>query len=137
MKQFFSVTLLLLDDREWRLIAAAVVEMLGRGGQARLVEVTGMSRNTLIVSVKELVGKVPRLGHYAGSSLFERMLGWLGYSLQANAKVTKGAQHADRGNQFRYINNTAAQHLESGQPVISVDCKNKKLVGDYANCGKE
>ena len=98
LKQFFSVTLLLIDDREWRLIAAAVVEMLGRGGHARLVEVTGMSRNTLIVEVKELVGNVTRLGHYAGSSLFERMLGWLGYSLQANAKVTKGAQHADRDN---------------------------------------
>ena len=75
LKQFFSVTLLLIDDRKRRLIAADAVEMLGRGGHARLVEVTGMSRNTLIVEVKELVGNVTRLGHYAGSSLFERMLG--------------------------------------------------------------
>ena len=62
---------------------------------------------------------------------------YLGYSLQANAKVTEGAQHPDRDGQFRYINDTAAEHLAAGQPVISVDCKKKELVGDYANGGAE
>ena len=78
-----------------------------------------------------------RLGHKAGASLVGRTLHYLGYSLQANAKVTEGAQHPDRDGQFRYINDTAAEHLAAGQPVISVDCKKKELVGDYANGGAE
>ncbi len=194
LKRFFSQTLPLLDERERRLMAAAVVEMLGRGGQAAVSRATGMSRNTLIAGAKELAegatrsarvrrpgagrkkavdldpelvvvldslvepesrgdpmsplrwtlkstrqlaGELTRLGHKAGSSLVGRMLHYLGYSLQANAKVTEGAQHADRDAQFRYINDQAAEHLAAGQPVISVDCKKKELVGDYANGGKE
>ncbi|MGI9033224.1 MAG: ISAzo13 family transposase, partial [Acidimicrobiales bacterium] len=194
LKRFFSQTLPLLDERERRLMAAAVVEMCGRGGQALVARVTEMSRNTLIAGATELAGgpvrservrrpgggrkpaieldpemlvvldslvepesrgdpmsplrwtvkstrvlaaELTRLGHQAGSSLVGRMLHYLGYSLQANAKVTEGAQHPDRDAQFRHINATAAEHLGAGQPVISVDCKKKELVGDYANGGAE
>jgi hypothetical protein len=51
--------------------------------------------------------------------------------------ATSGAQHPDRDAQFRHVNETAAEHLAAGQPVISVDCKKKELVGDYANGGTE
>jgi len=54
LKRFFSQTSPLLDERERRLMAAAVVEMLGRGGQAAVARATGMSRNTLITGGKEL-----------------------------------------------------------------------------------
>jgi hypothetical protein len=191
---FFSVTSPLLDERQRRLVAAAVVEMLGRGGQARVARASGMSRNTLIVgarelaggagpservrrpgagrkravdvdpellvvldslvepesrgdpmsplrwtikSTRQLAGELTRRGHRAGASLVGQLLHYLGYSLQANAKVTEGAQHPDRDGQFRYINDTAAEHLAAGQPVISVDCKKKELVGNYANGGAE
>ena len=66
-----------------------------------------------------------------------RMLHYLGDSLQANAKVTEGAQHADRDAQFRYLNDMAAGFTADGQPVISVDTKKKELIGDYANGGTE
>lgn len=192
LSRFFEVTTPLLDERERRLLGAAFVEMLGRGGQARVAAATGMSRNTLIAGAKELAGgatrservrrpgagrkkatdlnpellvaldslvepesrgdpmsplrwtlkstrtlaaELTRLGHQAGSSLVGQMLHYLGYSLQANAKVTEGAQHPDRDAQFRHINATAAEHLAAGQPVISVDCKKKELIGDYANGG--
>ena len=194
LARFFSLTFPLLDERERRLLAAAAVDMLGRGGQARVAAATGMSRNTLITGARELAGgatrsdrvrrpgagrkkaveldaemlvvldslvepesrgdpmsplrwtlkstrvlagEMTRLGHKAGSSLVGRMLHYLGYSLQANAKVTEGAQHPDRDEQFHYINTTAAEHLAAGQPVVSVDCKKKELVGDYANGGAE
>ena len=192
--RFFSQTSPFLDERERRLLAAAVVEMLGRGGQAAVSRVTEMSRNTLISGAKELAsgpgraervrrpgggrkravdldpellvlldslvepesrgdpmsslrwtvkstrqlaGEMTRLGHRCGSSLVGRMLHYLGYSLQANAKVTEGAQHADRDAQFAYINDQARAHLADGEPVISVDCKKKELIGDYANGGLE
>ena len=90
-----------------------------------------------IKSTRQLAGELTRRGHRAGASLVGQLLHYLGYSLQANAKVTEGAQHPDRDGQFRYINDTAAEHLAAGQPVISVDCKKKELVGNYANGGAE
>jgi hypothetical protein len=188
------LTLPLLDERQRRLVAAALVEVLGRGGQARVAEATGMSRNTLIGGSAELAGgagwsdrvrrpgggrkkatevdpdllvvldslvepgsrgdpmsplrwtakstrtlaaELKRLGHQASADLVHRLLRSMGYSLQANAKVTEGAQHPDRDGQFRYINAQAAEHLAAGQPVISIDCKKKENVGDYANGGAE
>lgn len=50
----------LLDERERRLLGAAVVEMCGRGGQAFVSRVTGMSRNTLIAGARELAGGATR-----------------------------------------------------------------------------
>ncbi len=166
-------------------MAAAMVEALGRGGQARVAVAAEMSRNTLIVGSVELssgrvrrfgsAGRVRvvsvllilvrtcwwcwthswsrsrgvircrrcggrrsrrgccrrelhRLGHRAGESLVGRMLHYVGYSLQANAKVA-GAQNPNRNAQFEYINARAGEHLAGGEPVISIDCKRKELVG--------
>ena len=66
-----------------------------------------------------------------------RLLHRLGYSLQANAKVTEGRQHPDRDAQFGYLNDMAAAFISDGQPVISVDTKKKELIGNYANGGAE
>jgi hypothetical protein len=194
LSRFFSLTAPFLDERQRRLLAASMVEVLGRGGQARVAEATGMSRNTLMTGAKELAegptrqarvrrpgagpkrkmdldpdllvvldslvdpesrgdpmsplrwtlkstrvlaGELTRMGHKVGANLVGDLLHYLGYSLQANAKVTEGAQHADRDSQFRYINQVAAEHLGAGQPVISVDSKKKENVGDYANVGAE
>ena len=88
-------------------------------------------------STRSLAAELTRLGHPASADLVSRLLRYMGYSLQANAKVTEGAQHPDRNSQFEYINAHAAEHLAAGEPVISVDCKKKELVGDYANGGAE
>jgi len=58
-----------------------------------------------------------------------RLLHNLGYSLQANAKVSEGRQHPDRDTQFRYLNDTAAGFVADGQPVISVDTKKSTWSG--------
>ena len=191
---FFSTMSPLVNERQRRLAAAAMVVALGRGGQARVAAAAGMSRNTLIVGAVELAGgagpsdrvrrpgagrkkaidlnpdllvvldslvepdsrgdpmsplrwtakstrtlarELTRLGHQASADLVDRLLHYMDYSLQGNAKMIEGAQHADRDGQFRYINARAGEHLAAGQPVISVDCKKKELVGDYANGGAE
>lgn len=54
LARFFSLTSPFLDERERRLLAASMVEVLGRGGQARVAEATGMSRNTLMDGTKDL-----------------------------------------------------------------------------------
>ena len=56
LSRFFLVSLLLLDERQRRLVAAAMVDALGRGGQARVAAAAEMSRNTLIVGAVELAG---------------------------------------------------------------------------------
>jgi hypothetical protein len=66
-----------------------------------------------------------------------RLLHRLGYSLQANAKVTEGRQHSDRDAQFQYLNDIAARFIANDQPAISVDTKKKELIGDCANGGSE
>ena len=68
-------------------------------------------------STRVLSAELHRLGHQAGESLVGRMLHYLGYSLQANAKVTEGAQNPDRNAQFEYINARAGEHLGGGEPV--------------------
>ena len=76
-------------------------------------------------------------GHPVSDRTVARMLRAQGFSLQANAKVTEGRQHADRDAQFGYLNAQVKQHLAAGAPVVSVDTKKKELVGEFHNGGRE
>jgi Rhodopirellula transposase DDE domain len=88
-------------------------------------------------SSTKLAAELMRQGFEVSSRTVLRLLHVLGYSLQANAKVTEGRQHPDRDGQFHYLNDTAASFIDDGQPAISVDTKKKELIGDYANGGAE
>ena len=175
-------------------MVGAMAEALGRGGQARVVEASGMSSNTVYKAVQEVRGgvevsdrqrapgggdrpaidKQPGLlealdelvwpetrghpesplrwtltstyelarqltarGFKASAELVRRLLGQMGYSLQAPAKQVEGASHPDRNGQFEYLNERVAASLAAGEPVISVDTKKKELIGLYANGGKD
>jgi hypothetical protein len=65
------------------------------------------------------------------------LLHTLQYSLQANRKTREGSSHPDRDEQFEYINRRTQAFQAEGQPVISVDCKKKELLGDFKNGGRE
>src|SRR3954453_14338617 len=88
-------------------------------------------------SSTHLAEDLVRQGFEVSSRTVLRLLHRLGYSLQANAKVTEGRQHPDRDAQFRYLNDMAQGFIDDDQPVISVDTKKKELIGDYANGGTE
>jgi len=60
-----------------------------------------------------------------------------GYSLQANRKTDEGASEEDRDKQFEHINTKAKLFMSEKEPVISVDCKKKELIGNYKNAGQE
>lgn len=60
-----------------------------------------------------------------------------GYSLQANRKIKEGGDHPDRDAQFEFINSKTVEYQQAGEPVISVDCKKKELIGEYKNGGQE
>lgn len=101
-----------------------------RGNPMSLLRWTSKSSTNL---AEDLV----RQGFKVSSRTVLRLLHHLGYSLQANAKVTEGRQHEDRDAQFRYLNDTAAGFIDDDQPAISVDTKKKELIGDFANGGAE
>lgn len=186
-----------LDERQRRLLAGAGARVLGRGGLASVVRVTGMSANTVRKGRAEFdagVGSAGRVRQFGGGRKRaterdpgllgaldalvdpetrgdpESPLRWttkstrvlaevlstsghpvshvrvgellhqLGYSLQANAKVTEGKQHPDRDGQFRHINATVRRFVNAGDPVVAVDTKKKELVGadpGYKNGGRE
>lgn len=61
----------------------------------------------------------------------------LGYSLQVNKKNDEGGNIEDRNAQFEFINALSIELMKEDNPVISVDCKKKELVGNYKNGGRE
>src|SRR6267154_3484314 len=88
-------------------------------------------------SVRRLAEELQHEGHAVSYQTVSELLHALGYSLQANQKTVEGNQHADRDEQFEYINRKARRYLKQGEPVISVDTKKKELVGDFKNAGQE
>lgn len=88
-------------------------------------------------SIRALTAALREKGHQVSDMVTRRLLREGGYSLQAGAKTIEGNQHPDRDAQFQYLNDQAADHLEAGDPVISVDTKKKELVVAYKNAGRE
>jgi hypothetical protein len=88
-------------------------------------------------SVRMLAEELQREGHPVSHQTVAELLHEMDYSLQANQKKLEGSQHADRNQQFEYINREAQRYLKQGEPVISVDTKKKELVGDFKNPGRE
>lgn len=88
-------------------------------------------------SQRNLVKALKKQGHKVSMKTLAKLLKELGYSLQANRKRLEGTQHPDRNAQFEHINETVRQQLQAGEPAISVDTKNKELVGPYKNSGRE
>ncbi len=76
-------------------------------------------------------------GHNISHETTGKILKDLGYSIQQNKKTDEGGKHIDRDAQFLHINDTAAVFLANKEPVISVDCKKKELIGNYKNKGAE
>jgi len=85
----------------------------------------------------KLAQALRELGHDVVDRTVLRLLKANGYSLQANKKTREGAQHPDRDAQFAHINQTVADAVKAGQPVISVDTKKRELVGDFKAVGRE
>jgi hypothetical protein len=91
-------------------------------------------------STRQLARTLTAAGHPVSDRTTASLLHQAGYSLQANAKTTEGAQHPNRDGQFAHINDTVAGYLQAGDPVISVDTKKKELVGQtpgYKNNGRD
>jgi len=88
-------------------------------------------------SIRKITEALLDLGYNVCHEVVRQCLIELGYSLQANKKTKEGGNSPDRDAQFLHINDTTKKFAESNDPVISVDCKKKELVGEYKNNGQE
>ena len=89
-------------------------------------------------SLRNLQKELQAEGFTVGYDKVGDLLKELGYSLQQNQKMKQvGAESPDRDAQFKHINDTAKKYMDSGNPVISIDCKKKENIGNFKNCGAE
>lgn len=88
-------------------------------------------------SVAHLKEALQKQGHQIADTAIRRLLRSLGYSLRANKKHIEGQSHPDRNAQFEHINTTCKEFEVKGNPIISVDCKKKELIGNFKNNGRE
>lgn len=88
-------------------------------------------------SLSHLEEALARMGHTIKRSALANLLRDLGFSLKANKKNIEGVSHPDRDEQFRHIDERCKAFEEMGEPIISVDCKKKELLGDFKNNGRE
>ena len=88
-------------------------------------------------SLAHLVEALAAKGHQIKKSALAEILHDLGFSLRANKKSIEGTSHPDRNLQFEHINRTCKAFEQQGNPIISVDCKKKELIGNFKNNGAE
>jgi len=88
-------------------------------------------------SLRKISAELEALGHALSHRRVADALRDAGYTLQSNLKAQEGKNHPDRDAQFLYINRCVVGCQRRRQPVISVDCKKKELVGNFKNAGRE
>src|SRR3954454_16064758 len=88
-------------------------------------------------SLAHLVKALEEKGHTIKKSALALVLSEQGFSLKANKKNIEGVSHPDRDLQFKHIKHTCESFQENGDPIISVDCKKKELIGNFKNGGRE
>lgn len=90
------------------------------------------TRKTTRALAEELKKKKYKIGH----STIPRLAKELGYSLKKNRKHLSRKQDEKRDDQMRYLTRQRKRFLGKKQPVISVDCKKKELIGQFRNPGR-
>ena len=89
-------------------------------------------------SLRNLSDELKDQGISVGHVTVGKILGEMGFSLQVNQKMKQvGQESPDRDAQFKHINETVTAYIDSGNPVISVDCKKKENIGNFRNNGAE
>jgi hypothetical protein len=88
-------------------------------------------------SVAKLKEALKQQGHQLGDTAISKRLHAMGFSLRANKKTIEGSYHTDRDAQFGHIKQQCEEFEAVGDPIISVDCKKKELIGNFKNHGRE
>lgn len=88
-------------------------------------------------SIRKITKSLKDKGFNVCHEVTRKCLIEMNYSLQANKKTNEGGSNPDRDKQFEFINKLSKDFISKKEPVISVDCKKKELIGEYKNNGQE
>ena len=119
-----------LVDSDATLLADLEQELDPKGDPMRMVQWTTKS-------LAHLTTALAAKGHRIQKSALALVLHELGFSLRLNKKTIEGTPPPDRDAQFQQINRTCKAFEQRGEPIISVDCKKKELIGEFKNNGRE
>lgn len=86
--------------------------------------------------LRSLQRKLAARSQQVSLPVLSRLLRKRQYSLRANRKDREGKSPVGRDAQFVYLEQQRQEHLQAGQPVLSVDTKKKELIGDFKNAGQ-
>ena len=84
---------------------------------------------------RKLSWALTRRGYPVGPDTVRRLLRRLKYVLRANRKRLNRKRDPDRDRQMRYLTRKRRAHQKAGFPVISVDAKQRELIGNFKNPG--
>ena len=90
------------------------------------------TRKTSVKISREL----KRRGYRVGADTVRRLLRGLGYRLRSNRKRLNKKHDPERDQQMRYLIRQRRVFQKAGFPVISVDAKQRELVGNFKNPGQ-
>jgi len=80
--------------------------------------------------------ELKRQGYEVGDDTVRRLLKKRRYVLRANRKRLSKRKDSNRDRQMRYLLQTRKQHEKAGFPSISVDAKQRELIGNFKNPGR-
>jgi hypothetical protein len=85
---------------------------------------------------RKLSRALQRQGYGVGPDTVRRLLRQQGYVLRANRKRLNKKQDPDRDRQMQYVVRQRRIFRKAGWPVISVDAKQRELIGNFKNPGR-
>lgn len=85
---------------------------------------------------RKLSRALQRQGYRVGPDTVRRLLAQQGYVLRANRKRLNKRHDPDRDRQMRYLARLRRQFQAAGLPVISVDTKQRALIGNFKTPGR-
>ena len=87
-------------------------------------------------TLRKLSRQLKRRGYRVGPDTVRRLLRQRNYALRVNRKrLTKHAD-SDRDRQMKYVARYRRVYQRAGFPVISVDAKQRELIGNFKNPGQ-
>ncbi len=87
-------------------------------------------------SSRKLSRQLKRRGYRAGPDSVRRLLRGRKYSLRGNRKHLNPKRDPERDRQMRYVARQRRAFRKAGFPVISVDAKQRELIGNFKNPGR-
>jgi hypothetical protein len=88
-------------------------------------------------STYQISTQVKEAGYSISEDTIQRRLKEMNYSLQSGVKKGEGIFSNEYDNQFQYINILAKEHIQEGNPVLSVDIQKKVKKGIVKDCNKK